>query len=128
MTNESIASALTYEQEKELRAKIVEANPKILRKERKVGQCIFHAVCSSECGGRKHYFVDTPRDFRLADAVLAIHVKTGYDSRGHHGENAPNWSIAIDDLVNCHWDHRNDSLDDQSDSCKKELYDLLCTQ
>src|SRR5262245_43747765 len=55
------------------------------------------------------------KPLRLADIVLAIHIRTSYDKNGFHDEDGPSWSIAIDDLVNCHWDLRQDSLDAQSD-------------
>jgi hypothetical protein len=65
------------------------------------------------------------RPIRLADIVLTIHVKTGKDKTGHHSKDAPDWSIAIDDLVNCHWDLRHDSLDSQTPETIDFLHSIL---
>jgi hypothetical protein len=58
----------------------------------------------------------------LADVLLAIHIKAGLPQKGFLTSE---YSIAIDDLVNIHWDLKDDNLNHQSEECKQFLIELL---
>lgn len=64
------------------------------------------------------------RPIRLADVLLAIHSKKESWSVWQ-GALTPDTSIAIDDLVNIHWELTDDNLDHQSPETIEFLASLL---
>jgi hypothetical protein len=160
MTSEPTALALTADQEKQLRAKIVEANPEIvLSANHPIQNAIARLISSHdnsslslrEIGGLvglpdahpqqiKHHLnavmsrkerSSLHRPIRLADVLLAMQGRVsepdavGITINGEFldcNDDMTQWYIH--DVI---WKLRQDSLDDQSDDCKRFLFNLLCT-
>jgi hypothetical protein len=95
-----------------IRQKCYDANPELMERRDVIGNDRLGYSVSKYI---KRYPI------RLADVLLAIHKKAKIEEKGFVESL---FSVEIDDLVNIHWNLRQDDLTQQSDECIDFLFKL----